>query len=168
MAAEVLRLEASPDARVFWMLSQTGFDATPPQEAKAEGLELYREYLDDEGNAVTSATIGEELTVRLRVRSTDGYRTNVALVDLLPGGFEVLRESVRDSYNSWRVDYRDIREDRVVFYGRFPDTVTTITYRVKVTASGDFITPSAFAGSMYDRTVEARTAPGRFEVQPAS
>ena len=167
VAAETLRLESSPGARVFWMLSQTGFDASPPRDAKAEGLELYREYLDDDGNTVTSATIGEELTVRLRVRSTEGWRTNVALVDLLPGGFEVLRESVRDSYNSWRVDYRDIREDRVVFYGRFPDTITTITYRVKVTASGEFVTPSAFAGSMYDRTVEARTASGRFEVQQA-
>ena len=165
---EVLRLESDAQSPIFWMLSQTGFDATPPQDAKAEGLELFREYLDDNGNAVTSAKIGEELTVRLRVRSTDGYRTNVALVDLLPGGFEVLRESIRDTYGGWRVDYRDIREDRVVFYGTFPETITTITYRVKVTASGDFVTPAAFAGSMYDRTVEARTAPSRFEVEPAS
>ncbi len=86
----------------------------------------------------------------------------------MPGGFEVLRESIRDTYGGWRVDYRDIREDRVVFYGTFSRSITTITYRVKVTASGDFVTPAAFAGSMYDRTVEARTAPGRFEVEPAS
>ncbi len=165
---EILRLENDAQSPVFWMLSQTGFDATPPQDAKAEGLELFREYLDDDGNAVTSATIGEELTVRLRVRSTDGFRTNVALVDLLPGGFEVIRESIRDTYGGWRMDYRDIREDRVVFYGTFAQTITTISYRVKVTASGDFVAPSAFAGSMYDRTVEARTAPSRFEVEPAS
>ena len=116
---------------------------------------------------MTSATIGEELTVRLRIRSTGRYRSNVAVVDLLPGGFEVLRESVRDSYGGWNVDYRDVREDRVVFYGGFSDRITTMTYRVKVTAAGSFAIPPAYANSMYDREIEARTAPGRFEVAQA-
>lgn len=150
---------------VYYVLSQTGFDRSPPQEALAEGLEIHREYLDEDGDAVTEATIGDDLTVRLRIRSTGRPRTNVAVVDLLPGGFEVDTDSVQRPFGGWTADYVDVREDRVVVYGSFGDRLTEIRYRVKVTSAGNFVLPSAFAGSMYDRSVQARTAPGRFEVE---
>ncbi len=114
---------------------------------------------------MTAAQVGDELTVRLRVRSTGRARSNVAVVDMLPGGFEVLTESVRGQYRDWYADYRDVREDRVVIYGTFTDRLTEISYRVKLTNPGDFVLPSAFAGSMYDRSIQARTKPGRFAIQ---
>ncbi|MEL7538190.1 MAG: MG2 domain-containing protein [Pseudomonadota bacterium] len=150
---------------IYHVLAQTGFDREPPADAQAEGIEIFREYLDDNGDAVTSAGVGDELMVRLRIRSTGQPRSNVAVVDMLPGGFEVLTDSLRDQYQGWRVDYQDVREDRVVTYGRFTDRVTELTYRVKLTSPGRVVVPSAFASSMYDRTVHARTQPGRFEVR---
>jgi uncharacterized protein YfaS (alpha-2-macroglobulin family) len=83
---------------------------------------------------------------------------------MLPGGFEVLSDSVRRQYGGWYADYTDVREDRVVVYGNFTDRLTEIQYRVKLTSAGKFVMPSAFAGSMYDRSIQARTRPGRFEV----
>ena len=151
-------------APVFYTVAQTGFDIELPGAALAEGLEVSRVYLDAAGAEVTAAPIGAELTVRLRVRSTGRTRTNVAVVDLLPGGFEVLVDSVQDAQGGWRADYKDIREDRVVFYGSFADRITELRYRVKVTSSGDFVVPSAYAASMYDRSVRAHTEPGRFRV----
>jgi len=150
---------------IYYVLSQTGFDAKPPQDALSEGLEIQRDYLDDDGDPVSSALIGDELTVRLRIRSTGRPRTNVAVVDMLPGGFEVLTDSVHREYGGWRTDYTDIREDRVVVYGNFTDRLTEVRYRVKLTSAGMFVMPSAFAGSMYDRSIQARTKPGRFEVR---
>lgn len=160
-----LEITGSGGNDVYYMLSQTGFDRTPPSEAKAEGLEISRDYLDDNGQTVEAAQIGDELTVRLRVRSTGRLRTNVAVVDMLPGGFEVLTESVRDQYSGWYSDYRDIREDRVVIYGSFTDRMTEIRYRVKLTSAGSFVVPAAFAASMYDRSIQSNTKPGRFEVR---
>lgn len=153
--------------RLFYIASQAGFDTEVPQAAVVEGLEIQREYLDDDGKPVTSAMIGDEVTVRLRVRSTGEYRSNIAVVDLLPGGFEVLLDSVRDDSgnNSWRMDYRDVREDRVVIYAGFGSSLTEIRYRAKVTSAGKFVIPPATAKSMYDRTVRARTAGGSFEVR---
>ena len=159
-----LQVKGSGGTDLFYVLTQTGFDKTPPQDAIANGLEVYREYRDDNGNSVTQAQVGDELNVSLRVRSTGIMRTNIAVVDLLPGGFEVLTETVRNQYDHWYSDYKDVREDRVVIYGSFTDRVTEISYRVKLTASGDFVVPSAFAGSMYDRSIQARTKPGRFQV----
>lgn len=163
-AVTSLEITGAAGEPVFYVASQTGFDRTAPTEPLAEGLEIHKEYLDDAGNEVSSAEIGDELTVRLRVRSKGRARTNVAVVDLLPGGFEVLTESVRGEYRGWYADYFDIREDRVVIYGTFGDRVTELAYRVKATAAGDFIAPSAFAAAMYDRDVRARTSSGRFEV----
>ena len=150
---------------IYYVLSQTGFDAEPPQDALSDGLEIHRDYLDDDGDPVSSALIGDELTVRLRIRSTGRPRTNVAVVDMLPGGFEVLTGSVHREYGGWRADYTDLREDRVVVYGNFTDRLTELRYRVKLTSAGMFVMPSAFAGSMYDRSIQARTKPGRFEVR---
>jgi uncharacterized protein YfaS (alpha-2-macroglobulin family) len=160
-----IQISGSRGDDTYYVLSQTGFDASPPQDELSEGLEIQRVYLNDNGNAVTSAGIGEELTVRLRIRSTGRPRSNVAVVDMLPGGFEVLSDSVRRQYGGWYADYTDVREDRVVVYGNFTDRLTEIQYRVKLTSAGKFVLPSAFAGSMYDRSIQARTRPGRFEVR---
>jgi len=130
----------------------------------AEGLEISRSYLNAEGTEVSEAKIGEQLTVRLRVRSDGALRSNVAVVDMLPGGFEVVVDSVRDNYSDWYSDHKDIREDRVVVYGSFANQLTEISYQVRLTSSGSFIAPSAFATSMYNRSIQARTRPGRFDV----
>ncbi len=160
-----IAISGATDHDVYYVLTQTGFDSTPPRDALAEGLEIRRDYLDAAGNAIESADIGDEVTIRLRVRSTGRPRSNVAVVDLLPGGFEVSPESVPRRYGGWSADYLDVREDRVVLYGTFGDRVTEIRYRARLTSAGSFTVPSAFAGSMYDRSVQARTRPGRFEVR---
>ncbi len=167
-AVRELAIHGANNNAFFYVLSQTGFDQTPPTTALAEGLEIQRDYLDSDGNVVTSATIGDELTVRLRIRSTGQPRSNVAVVDLLPGGFEVNAEHVQRQQGGWSADYIDVREDRVVVYGWFPNRMTEVTYRVKLTAAGSFVVPAAFADSMYDRRVQARTKPGRFDVRPVA
>lgn len=80
---------------VFYQTTQAGFDLELPQKEVKGGIEVQREFRDPAGNVATSAKLGEELEVRLRVRSIDGKaRSNVALVDLLPGGFEPVLDSV--------------------------------------------------------------------------
>ena len=57
--------------------------------------------------------------MQLTVRSlTNDAITNVAIIDLLPGGFEIVRESVRGGAGAAGCDYVDVREDRAVFYKR--------------------------------------------------
>ena len=51
-----------------------------------------------------------------------------------------------------------------MYYGSFTDQVRELRYRVKLTAAGDFVNPPTYAESMYDRSIRAHTAPGRFEV----
>ncbi|BBO75929.1 alpha-2-macroglobulin [Desulfosarcina widdelii] len=153
---------------LFYLNVQSGFDHSLPTQPLRSGLEIYREYTDASGEAVETFTQGQEVTVHLRIRSLKSpLVTNVAIVDLLPGGFEVIRSSVQRTVGRWTADYVDVREDRVVFYGNVGTSVRDLTYRVKVVAAGSFSLPAAAAESMYDRSLKAATAGGRITVAPA-
>lgn len=165
-AAEKILIESQQP--LFYALSEAGFAKTAPTKAVAQQLEVVRDYLDSDGKIVTSARQGDELTIRLRLRSlTDNWHSNIALVDLLPAGFNVVRSSVPRQSGRWRADYVDIREDRIVYYAAFGPQMTELKYQVKVTAAGDFSVPVAAAHSMYDLSVYASTAAGRFVVAAA-
>jgi len=77
----------------FYQLLQSGFDRVIPTQPLAEGLEVFREYTDRSGKPVTQLTVGDEVQVHLRFRALgDTPIANVALMDLLPGGFEVVED----------------------------------------------------------------------------
>ena len=149
----------------YYLAIQSGFDRELPQQITKQGLEISKAYEDSEEQEVIRFAQGKELVVRLRIRALNNEIVhNVAVIDLLPGGFEVIRSSVpRTAYN-WQADYVDVREDRVVFYGDFDTSVKELTYRVKLTASGKFTIPPAFAEAMYDRSKHANSKAGSFEV----
>ncbi|MFO7592528.1 MAG: alpha-2-macroglobulin [Pseudomonadota bacterium] len=150
---------------LFYQVSQAGFDLNVPKKAVTEGLEVQRDYLDGDGDEINRLEQGKEVTVRLRIRSVGRNRvSNVAVIDLLPGGFEVIRSSVPRKSGPWTGDYVDIREDRVVFYGSFDSSVTELRYRAKLTAAGEFVVPPAYAESMYDRSIHGRSVAARFSV----
>ncbi len=153
------------DEGLFYLNNQVGFDKKVSDKAVREGLEIYRDFLDDKGNAVTKAKQGQVLTARLRVRALDNKTlTNIAVVDLLPGGFEIIRESVSRSFDWWHADYADIREDRIIYYGSFNDSIVDLTYKVRVTAAGKFGVPPSYAKSMYNRSIKAQSTSNQIEV----
>ena len=145
----------------FYQLTQAGFDKQPPQEELKQGMEVYREYRDSEGNVLTSAILGKDIEVHIQIRALeDRYLSNVAVVDLLPGGFEV----VRDSVNFETMDYVDVREDRVIFFMSLGSEATEIVYRIKATNNGEYTVPPVFAQSMYIPNIQAYSAAGKISV----
>ncbi|WP_420588342.1 alpha-2-macroglobulin family protein [Bacterioplanoides sp.] len=143
---------------VFYQASQSGFPAVMPA-AENSNLEVVHQLLNKDGKEITTLRQGEEAVVRLRIRTLNGRQVdNIAVIDLLPGGFEVIRESVPRQSNHWNSDYVDVREDRVIFYGGFGSSVTELEYRIKATAAGEFIAPPAYAESMYDPDIWSQSA----------
>ncbi len=90
--AAKLRLASTGELPVFWQATLAGFDAALPKVAVKDQMEIFREYRDEDGKAATEAKLGQELEVHLRIRSLGGWHANVAMVDLLPGGFEPVLE----------------------------------------------------------------------------
>ncbi len=153
---------------LFYQLVESGYDKTPHTKALAQGIEIFKEYVDKNGSIVNEIQQGDEVEVRIKVRTTkQAFLSNVVLIDLLPGGFEVIRESVPRENGSWVSDYVDVREDRVVFYASFSNNMTELRYKVKATAAGTFVVPSASATSMYDPDIFSYTAASKIKVMAA-
>jgi alpha-2-macroglobulin len=152
---------------VFYQITESGFDQTTITAPMSEGLEVSREYQNKAKEPVTTAKLGEELTVVVRVRSTDEQNLdNVAIEDLLPGGFEIVEESVHTgSCSDWGgVDYADVREDRLLAFGSVTGTETEIRYRIKATNKGTYAIPPVQAEAMYHQKIRARGVSGTLTV----
>ncbi len=182
---------------LFYAVTESGFDMKVPTTELKQGLEVYREYTDDKGVLLKSIKMGDEVTVHIKMRAIEGSYDDVAIVDMLPGGFEpVLQAAVSETHTSiaqagegeegtapeqfqsqswtsplgisgWQPTYADIREDRVVFYGAVSTTITEFTYKIKATNSGQFVVPPAYAESMYNRLLKARSLPSSLTVERA-
>ena len=189
-----LKLQGPSGIPLFYAVTESGFDVKAPVTALKQGMEIIREYADDKGVALKSVTMGDEITVHIKIRSLDGNVDDVAIVDLLPGGFEpVLQAAVKETDTSiaqageagdgseeaaqtsswtsplgigggWQPSYADILEDRIVFYGAVTNTITEFTYKIKATNSGQFVVPPAYAESMYNRLLQARSLPASIVV----
>jgi uncharacterized protein YfaS (alpha-2-macroglobulin family) len=213
--AQRLRLVNDADATAWYGVAQTGFDRKPSTDTRKDGLEIVRTYTDTKGKAIDKVDTGDEIDVHVRVRSTTDHSVyDVAIVDLLPGGFEPVLDTappadaeatpasdeatadtsdassasdgdaadgegegdnqagdgtddttpawhspIGNPESTWKPDYADVREDRVVVYGTASTDVQEFIYRIKATNAGKFVIPPALIESLYDRGVQAR-APG--------
>jgi uncharacterized protein YfaS (alpha-2-macroglobulin family) len=167
----------------YYAVTETGFDKEVPKTEVRSGMEVLREFVDSAGKPVTTIRVGDEVTVRLKFRAVGRANVpNVALVDLMPGGFEPVLEAPSEpaadgqqaaaaattslpglagGRSNWQIDYADVREDRVVFYGNVSQGLSELSYRIKATNIGRFVVPPAYAESMYERGVQARSAGGQ-------
>lgn len=166
-SATGLRFTDAGDQPAWAVLNQSGYDRGMPTTAIKSGLEVVRDYTDVKGSPLGNIAPGQEIDVHVKIRAAGEKGIgDVAIVDLLPGGFDpVLQQpgangaSLRAAGSTWNPVYTDIREDRVLIYGSATPDVKEFVYRIKASASGKFIVPPAYAESMYDRRIQAR-APG--------
>ena len=130
------------DTPLYYAIVQSGF--TRHVADKSNGIEIVREYLDMDGNQITHANLGDIVNVKItaRARGTN-HLPNVAIVDLLPGGF--VAEDI-----SGDAEFSEIREDRVVIYTDLNRYEKSFSYRAQLTAGGTFAVPPIRAMSLYN------------------
>ena len=166
--AGTVKLKLANDSALttWYAVTQSGFDRAPPTTELKSGLEVVREYVGADGKPTSAVKIGDEITVRLSLRGIatkelNAQVGNVALTDLLPGGFEPVlsrtAEGAASTFTGAGLEFADVREDRVVVYASASDSVQTWTYRIRATNTGEFIVPPAWAQSMYERERQARS-----------
>ncbi len=188
-SAAGVRVTNEADLNAWYSVSQGGFDRGAPAQEIKNGLEIVREFTDANGKTIAEVELGQEILVTLKIRSTraDGVG-DTAIIDLLPGGFEVVQEipaapapesedgsapapaettwrsTVGLPNSTWMPDYADVRDDRVVIYGTATPDVREFIYRIKATNVGQFVVPPAYGESMYERSVQAQSLGGRITV----
>jgi len=147
----------------YYTIEQEGYLVKLPEKAISKGMQIAKTYTAPKGKTMQTLALGDEVTVSVAVKNTSSHDINdVAVVDLLPSGFEIVRDSfTSDTYllNS------EAREDRALMYLNLDSHRTaTIRYKVKVTAKGEFVIPPVFANAMYDPMILAHSKPEKLVI----
>ncbi len=138
----------------YYTLISGGFPRTTT--SRSNGIEITREYFDDNGNRITRATVGDTVTVKITVRSrrTD-IIPNVVITDLVPGGF------MPGAVSGTNIAFSESREDRVLVFMDITREPQTITYNAQIGAAGTFAIPPIYAASMYNPQINATGDTGK-------
>ncbi len=167
--ATALQIDNRSTHHLFYQLTQSGFDLKGPEKVVKKGVEVFREYVNRKGKPIQSVKLGEEIEVRVRARSLgDRPRDNMVIIDMLPGGFELVDQTAEiqrgRSGSTWRPEFVEAREDRVLLFGTLSGSNQEIRYRIRAVNKGTFIIPPIYAKSMYDLKVHAATPGGQIVV----
>jgi uncharacterized protein YfaS (alpha-2-macroglobulin family) len=92
--ARSLKFTSDAAVRSFYLVNQSGFDRAPTSLTLSKGLEITREFLTADGKPADKVKVGDEITVHLKFRAIDRpLIEDAVLVDLLPGGFDLVLPS---------------------------------------------------------------------------
>ena len=134
--------------QMYYTVITNGFPRTVTPESN--GIEITREYFDDAGNRINTATVGDTVTVKIHVRSRRGdIIPNAVISDLVPGGF------IPGTATGDNITYTETHEDRVLVFTDITREGQTITYNAQVGAAGTFQIPPIHAESMYNPQINA-------------
>ncbi len=106
--ADRIQFSKQGDAPAFTLLAENGFDRKPQPDVVSAGLEIAQMMTSLDGKSVTRVKVGEEFLVKLTFRSTSRNRVSqVAIVDLLPGGLEPVLNARVETGAQPQVNYQD-------------------------------------------------------------
>lgn len=149
---------------LFWQISTTGYDLAGPQKAQANGLEIERVYLNENGDEVQKASQGDVLTVRIRARAQGDQAKDCVISDLLPGGLEMVIPPRSGEKLPQGVKYLDRQEDRLLLFVDLGSQPLEFSYKARAVSPGSFNVPAAAIESMYDRFLTGNGASSLLEI----
>ncbi|MDR1659730.1 MAG: alpha-2-macroglobulin family protein, partial [Desulfovibrio sp.] len=170
-ACKAFRVETPGEGAVslYWQLSTDGFDRRPPTEASARRMEVNRVYRNADGREVSAVHLGDEVTVRITARALGKPVPDSVIVDLLPGGFEMVLpgkgEEDGDSASSPASLRTERREDRLLLFTDLSTELFEYSYKIRAVNKGAFAIPPVHAEAMYDPTAQATSAAGIMAVR---
>lgn len=142
-----------------------------------KGLELTRNFYDENGNSIPLKSIsqGDQFWVRYRIRSTAGQPLKeLALSSVFPSGWEIVNTRMeQEALPPWASNisvsdgkYMDIRDDRVNWFFDL-DSITEANFIVKCNATfaGTFRLPPVTVEPMYSPDYYARIESGTVTVK---
>lgn len=167
--SKALRITNEAGLPLFYSVTVSGFDREPASTASTNGIEIIRAYESDQGKTLTKVELGDTVSVHVKMRGVSDAVRDVAVVELLPAGFDLVLEGnggrVLAPQSTWQPEYIDAREDRVVFYGDIGKGVGEVVYRLRATTRGSFVVPPTHAAAMYHPEVNGSSARAAIEVE---
>lgn len=150
---------------LYVRLKRSGQPVENSQPAEDSNLSLKVSFQDTEGGIVDPKSIvqGTDFIVRVDVAHTASHLKglkDLALTTIFPSGWEILNERMLQSAEtkSAVVDYKEIRDDRVMQYFDLRKAEAKTFYiRINAAYIGRFYLPAMQVEDMYDATNFSRT-----------
>lgn len=165
-------VEGSGNCYFYWTAFgvQTG---SAVQEFDNE-LQVRRSYYSESGVPIEDGIFqhGDLLVAEITIKALTDTLENVAVVDVLPAGFEIENPRLESragvawiSKKGFQPDYMDIRDDRLIFFGKFRrQKRQKFYYALRAVTRGEFALPPVAAEAMYDPTKSSAASSGRIRV----
>lgn len=167
-------IKLTGDGTCYYFIKSSGVSNKPKVKEYDHGVTVRRKFLDRHGNDVDLSRVkqGELLVARITVTQNQGRMENLAVVDMLPAGFEIENPRLgKDASFPWTDDavtpeYMDIRDDRIIFFLNFSRSGNySVYYAVRAVTCGDFVLPSIKGECMYDPEISSYSSSGRVRVE---
>jgi uncharacterized protein YfaS (alpha-2-macroglobulin family) len=162
------------EGRIYYSLVTEGIRSDGAVKIEDKNLQVRRELLDRNGNPVNPGGIRQNdlIVVRLTLTASVNDLDNIAITDLLPGGFELenprITEATNYSFikNPASADYMDIRDDRINLYTaiRGGHRQMQFYYAVRAVTQGNFQYAPILAEAMYNADYRSASGGGRLRV----
>ncbi len=167
-----VRIRNPMDKKLYATLSASGIPRTGEEQASSQGLGLEVSYTDLQGKPITidRLTQGSDLVALVTVRNQSQRKLeNIALSHIVPSGWEIhnARLQGEESEASAKLDYQDIRDDRIYSYFSLnPGETRTIRTIINASYLGRYYLPGISVEAMYDANKQARSKGQWIEVVP--
>lgn len=160
-----LKFKITDDKPYFFSADVTGFN--PLIKSFNNRVQINKRLLDLDGKPIQSLKVGEEAIVELQVQ-TDEEASNLVLVDLVPGGFDLVWEEWERkdfSQDTVTAKFFEKREDRFIIYTSTSTDLEKFYYKIKAVNKGVFTIPQLYGENMYKTKVKALTDTGIIKVE---
>ncbi|MEA3521733.1 MAG: alpha-2-macroglobulin family protein, partial [Campylobacterota bacterium] len=127
-----------------------------------KALNIRRSYVNEKGQTVDlkDITLGDLIYSKVEVQSPQKLE-NIVISDRIPSCFEIINERVQahkriqevKNSASFRADYQDIRDDRILTFLSLGGDAMTYFTPLRVTTAGECKLPAIVGEAMYDSRV---------------
>lgn len=149
---------------LFWQISNNGFLKNQDTNAKARGIAIEKDFLDKDGNIINRPIQGQEVQIRIRVRSEAGSVKDCVISDLLPGGLEMLLDPAGKNSLPEAIKYIDRREDRMLIFADLDTNPLEYVWKTRAVTEGSFTVPPTYGEAMYNRYLNGQSSSGNLVI----
>ena len=175
VANRQLTLRTSGRGSLYYFWETEGISPTGQIREEDAYLQVRRQFLDRNGNAVGSTSFRQNdlVVVRLTIQSAEsaGEVPNVAITDLLPAGLEIENPrigAVRDlawATDAAQPDYLDVRDDRLNLFTTATPRPKVFYYLARAVSKGTFKLGPVSADAMYNAEYHSYSGAGVVRVR---
>ena len=170
-----ITLKANGKGDVYYFWSAEGVKINEKVKEEDSYLQVRRTFMSYKTGRIIPDNVfyqGELIVCKIDLTGFDRNADNIVITDLIPAGFEIenprLNPATELSWkviNPMRIDYMDIRDDRLILFTNLNrNTTNRFIYLLRVVNQGTYQLPVIGAEAMYDQEYHSYNGAGVVKV----